>query len=316
MSDIQTHRTHSKLSLNHVSFFLLFTLLTLTFNLAGVYATTIVVGHKNPLREIAFDSHKNEIFVIDPFSNTVSVISDASNQIIAAITGFNGPESGVFDRGTSIVCPGSGNDSSGSFTCVTGLSIGAAIASIYKSVQPLGFEETLNISFDDAAAGFMIGHRSLAKTVFLVSDSERVNLSTGQLLFAPDYWNCVIVGGAGANPTTAFYEDNGFTPLRAQVSGGSVLFYEDLAQVYTVPLASVNSTSDYFVLQAFQAGAHTVVISYGIGAAGTLAAGVYFDAFLFPSLGNFTAEAYIVHWEGSVPNVPLPTDAYSIVYHT
>jgi len=48
---------------------------------------------------------------------------------------------------------------------------------------------------------------------------------------------------------------------------------------------------------------------------GTLASGVYFDQ-VFGSLSTLTSSAYIIHWQGTAPNVPLPSDTYTIVYHT
>jgi hypothetical protein len=61
---------------------------------------------------------------------------------------------------------------------------------------------------------------------------------------------------------------------------------------------------------------HTVVVLYGINAPGTLASGVYFDNFVITNLANYPAGAYIVHWQGTQPNVPFSTDTYKIVYHT
>jgi DNA-binding beta-propeller fold protein YncE len=70
-----------KYGLKQVTRFSLF-LLTLTLILTRAYATTITV--RSGPGAIAFDSHKNEIFVSNGAG--VSVISDATNKVIAAIT--------------------------------------------------------------------------------------------------------------------------------------------------------------------------------------------------------------------------------------
>jgi len=197
----------------------------------------------------------------------------------------------------------------------SGVSLGSAVQSIYGSATGLGFEETGN-TFDNSGAGFAIAHRSTAKDVFVFTDSTKVNPTTHELAFAPDYGNAVVFAGPAANPTTAFYETNGFTPVTATVSGGNLLFQKGGSTVYTVSLASLSSTNDYFLLEAFNDGTHTVVVLYGVGAPGTLASGVYFDAnFASFNPTNYPASAYIVHWQGA-SSTPLPTDTYTIVYHT
>jgi hypothetical protein len=81
-------------------------------------------------------------------------------------------------------------------------------------------------------------------------------------------------------------------------------------------MASLSATNDYFIMEAFQDGGHTVIVLYGIGAPGTLASGVYFYSQVAPNPSSYPASAYIVQWQGANPNVPLPTDTYKIVYHT
>jgi hypothetical protein len=179
-------------------------------------------------------------------------------------------------------------------------------------------EETGNV-FDNSGAGYLIGHRSAGKVVFVFTDSKRVQQSggnAGELLFTPDYSNAVVVAGPLANPTTAFYEGNGFTPLTFSLSGGNAIFKQSGTQVFSVPFASLTSTNDYFIMEPFQDAGHTVIVLYGINAPGTLASGVYFDSFVFTNLANYPAGAYIVHWQGKVPNTPLASDTYTIVYHT
>jgi hypothetical protein len=192
---------------------------------------------------------------------------------------------------------------------------GPSVNQVFTSSTTLGFEETGNI-FDNSGAGYMIAHRSGSRAVFVFTDSTRVD-STGELKFAPDYGNAVVVAGPAANPTTAFYESHGFTPLTVSLSGGMAIFKQGSSTVLTVSLASLSSTNDYFVLEAFHDEGHTVLVLYGINAPGTLASGVYFDAnFAGFNAANYPASAYIVHWQGTTPNTPLPGDTYTIVYHT
>ena len=188
-------------------------------------------------------------------------------------------------------------------SCVTGLppALRAVAASIFSSSTSLGFEETGNV-FDNSGAGYMIARRTLTKSVFTFTDSTRVSFATYDLLFSPDYGNAVVVGGPAANPTTAFFESYGFTPLTASVSGGNMLFNQFGRPVFTASLASLSSTNDYFLIEAStesnDGGTHTLVLIYGINAPGTLASGVYFDAnFASFNASNYPAQAYIVHWQ-------------------
>jgi hypothetical protein len=194
-------------------------------------------------------------------------------------------------------------------------SVGSAISNIYSSSSGLGFEETAN-AFDNAGVGFIMGHRNPPKIVFVFTDSTRVNTGTGQLLFSPDYSNAVVVAGPLANPTTAYYETHGLAPLTFSSSGGNAIFMQGGSTAFLVSMASITSTNDYFIMEAFQDGGHTVVVLYGIQQQGTLASGVYFDSFVITNTAAYTASAYIIHWQGTNPNVPLPTDTYTIVYHS
>ena len=100
--------------------------------------------------------------------------------------------------------------------------------------------------------------------------------------------------------------------------GRNVLFRQAGVTVFSVPLASLNSTNDYFIIEAFHPdGPQSIIVLYGVNAAGTLASGVYFDAnFANITPANYPATTYVIHWQGTAPNTPLPTDTYTIVYHT
>jgi hypothetical protein len=125
----------------------------------------------------------------------------------------------------------------------------------------------------------------------------------------------MVVAGPLANPTRAFYESSGMAALYIQLSDGNALFFNGATQVFSMLLASLSSTNDYFVAESFMDGNHTVIVLYGIQAAGTLASGVFFDSNLWDNLElPLHLTAGIVHWQGTTPNVPLPTDSYTPVY--
>jgi hypothetical protein len=212
-------------------------------------------------------------------------------------------------------CPPTGEGSTtfqvGQAPPSVGVPLGSSASGVYSSSATLGFEETNDV-FDNSGAGYLIAQRSPPKTVFISTDSTRVAAS-GQLLFSPDYSNAMVVAGPLANPTTGFYEGNGYTPLTFALSGGNAVFMQGGAAVLTVSLSSLSSTNDYF-MEAFMDGSHTVVLMYGINAPGTLASGVYFYSQVAPNPGSYPASAYIVQWQGANPNVPLPSDTYKIVY--
>jgi hypothetical protein len=247
------------------------------------------------------------------FSGLTCVISGTTFQMSGSFT----VAPSALTQAYLVTFPGSLGDTEATYTVTpfSTSSLGGAISSIYSSSLELGFEVTTN-TFDNLGAGYMIGHRSPPKVTFVFTDSTRVNTGTHQLLFSPDYSNAVVVAGPLANPTTAFYEKNGFTPLTFSLSGGNAIFKQGATTVFSVPMASLSSTNDYFIMEAFNDGSHTVVVLYGINAPGTLASGVYFDSHVFPSLGGFTASAYIIHWQGTTPDVPFSTDTYTTVYHT
>jgi hypothetical protein len=190
----------------------------------------------------------------------------------------------------------------------------------------LGFELTPNV-FDNSGGWALVDSKTFGQSeVFICGftgtaispcDATRVNTATGELTFS-DYSNAVVVAGPLANPTTAYYEANGIAPLRGQFdftthtatffccgAGGSL--------VYTVDMSSLTPTNDYFIMESFTDGGHIVVVLYGINAPGTLASGVHFKTVL-STLINYPDDAYIIHWQGSTPNVPLPTDTYTPVY--
>jgi YVTN family beta-propeller protein len=85
----------ARVNAKQVSLFATFILLTLTLTLNHAYATTIAVG-SHPT-EVAFDSYLDEIFVSNFRSNTVSVISDATNRVIANISVGSYPHGVAFD---------------------------------------------------------------------------------------------------------------------------------------------------------------------------------------------------------------------------
>jgi len=198
--------------------------------------------------------------------------------------------------------------------------VGLAINQVFTSSATLGFEETTNIA-DNSGAGYMIAHRAGPKVVFTFNDvsppTSRVNSATHQLTFS-DYANAVVVGGHAANPTTGFYENASLAHLTAVVNANgtiSIMHTPDGVSALNVPLSSITSSNDYFVLQSFQDGGHTVVVLWGIEQYGTLASGVYFDM-QYSNLNNLTQGSYVIHWTDSNSNgIPDSSDTFTIAYY-
>ena len=197
--------------------------------------------------------------------------------------------------------------------------VGLAINQVFTSSATLGFEETTNIA-DNSGAGYMIAHRAGPKVVFTHSDATRVVQSgsnAGQLTFS-DYANAVVVGGHAANPTTGFYENASLAHLTAVVNANgtiSIMHTPDGVRALNVPLSSITSSNDYFVLQSFQDGGHTVVVLWGIEQYGTLASGVYFDM-QYSNLNNLTQGSYVIHWTDSNSNgIPDSGDTFTMAYY-
>jgi len=200
-------------------------------------------------------------------------------------------------------------------SAVTDQSLGFAISSAYTSASPLGFELTTNI-YDNAGAGYMIGHRASGKVVFTFNDATRVNASNHQLTFS-DFGSAVVVGGRLANPTVAFYEDHGSAPLTAVVhSNGtvSIIRQPDGSVVLNVAFSSVGASSDCFVMESLNDGGHVVIILWGITQYGTLASGVYFNM-LFSNLASLSQGSYVIYWQDSNGNgIPDPADTFTQVF--
>ena len=194
--------------------------------------------------------------------------------------------------------------------------LGLAISAAYNSASTLGFELTTNI-YDNSGAGYMASHRSGSNVVFTFNDATRVSPLTHQLTFS-DYGNAVLVGGRGANPTVAFYEDHAFASLTAiENSNGtvSIIHEPDGSVALNVAFSSLGPGSDYFVMESLRDSGHTVIILWGITEYGTLASGVYFDM-QFPNLANLSQGSYVIHWQDSNSNgIPDPADTFTVVFN-
>jgi len=162
--------------------------------------------------------------------------------------------------------------------------LGDTVTTVFtNSSYTLGFMVTGNI-FDDSAMGFIYSHRSPPKTIFLKTDTSRV-LSTGRPTWS-GYAHLITVGGRAANPTTKYYEDNGLAPLKAVVNtNGTLSIMHGSTVALNVPLASITSANDYFVMQVVSDGMHKCIILWGIDAKGTYASGIYFDG-VFPTVAG------------------------------
>jgi hypothetical protein len=195
-------------------------------------------------------------------------------------------------------------------------SFGSDALTLFNSTQKLGFEITGD--FNDSSAYGYLGAHQANKMVFTPTDSNRVTQSgsnVGQLTFS-DYANAVVVGHDDTNPTIKFYETARLTPITPTVEpNGTISFSSEVQAVSNVPSSSLTATNDYFIMEDLQDGTHTVLIVRGIGGAGVIAGGVYFDS-KFSTLSTLTSAAYLIHWQGSTPNTPTPGDQFTIVYQT
>jgi len=171
---------------------------------------------------------------------------------------------------------------------------GTTVSTVFADTSyTLGFMGTGNI-YDDSGIGFMYAHRSPLKIIFPKTDTSRVS-PTGQPTWS-GYTHLVTVGGRGANPTLAYYEDNGLATLKFYFEGGNYVIKKGTTVAYTIVPSSVTTTNDYFVMETIPDGTHTVISLWGIGAPGTYASGIYFDG-VFPTLSSLTQGWYIVRWQ-------------------
>jgi len=162
----------------------------------------------------------------------------------------------------------------------------------------------------------MIGTRTGSRVIFTYTDLTRVNGTTFELSFS-DYSNAVVVGSPFENPTTAFYQNNGFTHLTLVRNANgtiSIIHQPDDHRALIVSTTSLNSGNDYFVMQSFQDNGHTVILVWGLGTQGTVACGVYFNM-NFGNLSSLNQGSYVVHWQDTNGNgIPDPADTFTVVY--
>ena len=183
-------------------------------------------------------------------------------------------------------------------------SFGQTVTTVFSGSDTVGFMMTGTL-VDDSAMGFIYAHRGAPKVLFTKTDTSRVQ-SSGQPTWV-DYTHLVTVGGPGANPTTKYYEDQGLAPLRyAGTSTQAIIMYGSEVKL-NVPLSSINSGNDYFVMEVLADGSHKVIMLWGVGGWGTYASGVYFDG-KFTDMASLTDGWYIIHWQdlngNGVPDYP------------
>ena len=75
--------------------------------------------------------------------------------------------------------------------------------------------------------------------------------------------------------------------------------------------------TDYFMIETFQdAAGHKIYVFYGVGWAGTLAAGVYFNTVIYPHISSYTNTWYIYKWRDATSGLsqngfPDPSDTFT-----
>jgi len=184
------------------------------------------------------------------------------------------------------------------------ISFGEYLKAVFSGSDSVGFCMTGNI-YDDSGMGYLYAHRSSPKLIFPKTDTSKVS-PTGQPTWS-GYTHLVTVGGRNANPTTRYYEDNGLAPLKWAGNSTHAMIMRGSEAKLNVPLSSLGSTNDYFVMQAISDGTHKAVILWGITQYGTYASGVYFDG-MFADMSSLTAGWYIIRWQdlnsNSIPDYP------------
>jgi hypothetical protein len=184
------------------------------------------------------------------------------------------------------------------------------VTTVFTATDTVGFMKTGNI-YDDSGIGFIYAHRKPPRILFPKTDASKIS-AIGQPTWS-GYTHLVTVGGRNANPTTRYYEDSGLAPLKWAGTGTNAIIMSGSEVKLNVPLSSLGSTNDYFVMQIIVDGTNRIIVLWGITQYGTYASGVYFDG-IFASLSTLTQGWYIVRWQDlnsdGVQNYP---DEFTIV---
>lgn len=145
-----------------------------------------------------------------------------------------------------------------------------------------------------------------------------VNQTTGEPLLAAGS-SIACFGGPLVNAVTMYYESVNPPPVCCSIHDNTMEFiHESTGQIVSMPLDRVNRNYDYFLIQTFKdAEDRNVLICYGFGWKGTIAAGKYFHKVLYPALDINDNSWTIVRWDDTnrdgFINGPDDGDTYTLV---
>lgn len=177
MNRLALYKTIKKTTLVSV----LIILVSLSFSVSIVQAieviATIPVG-SGPMG-VAYDSGKNEIFVANG-DNTVSVISDLSNSVVATISlpsSSLSPIDLVYDSGKGEIFVVNNPGELGMFTSSTVTVISDTNNSVITTIS-LGFNRVVGIAYNSAKGEIMVASQNPGGPVSIISDTSNGIIST------------------------------------------------------------------------------------------------------------------------------------------
>lgn len=183
---------------------------------------TIPVG-SGPMGAV-YDSGKAEVFVANSDSNSVSVISDANNSVVATIplsSGALNPSDLAYDSGKGEIFvvnnPGELSFSSSTISVISD-STNAIVATI-----TLGFNSVVGISYDSANGEMFVASQYPGGPVSIISDASNSVVST------------VLVGG---HPQGIVY-DSGLGEMFVSIEGDTSSWVSVISDISNTVVANV-----------------------------------------------------------------------------
>jgi hypothetical protein len=117
------------------------------------------------------------------------------------------------------------------------------------------------------------------------------------------------VAGPIANKVVGYYVSIGLTPgFRFWTDPNTGVNYAQIILgnhvIQQMQTSQIGTGTDMFVVHAFQDGNRLVLVTWGIGAQGTLASGVWLVS-NFPTLNTLTKGLYVYQWTDGANGNPL-----------
>ncbi len=191
-----------------------------------------------------------------------------------------------------------------------------------------GAAETFPADWIDATSAALLWGLCDDGALYWDFDSSEVNQTTGATILAGHE---IMSGGPFVNAPVKYYEEQKLAPLYYKTVGNKANFFstegtpdiDNDVQILSseLPWSQVGPSKDMFMVELFQkpgteSDPDYVVISYGYGGRGTLAASIYFKTVIEPNLSTHTDSYHIVQWDDTNGNThpDMPgTDTYTLV---